>query len=137
MPGMGFQWCRTVQIETNKMSENRPIVSIIIATYNAASLLPKTLASLRSIAEFPFELLIADGGSTDETLSIIEQNKDMIARFNSEQDVGVYDAWNIALEYAISPGIVFWGAGDSYTHGTLKKYGKPNFRKSLFVKIGS
>jgi glycosyltransferase involved in cell wall biosynthesis len=122
MPGMGFQWCRTVQIEMNNMIENHPIVSIIIATHNAASMLPKTLASLRSIAAFPFELLIADAGSTDETLSIIEQNKDMIAWFKSEPDQGVYDAWNKALKQVTSPWIAFLGAGDTYMPEGLPKY---------------
>ena len=122
MPGMGFQWCRTVQIEMNNMIEKRPIVSIIIATYNAAALLPKTLASLRSIALFPFELLIADGGSTDETVSIIDQNKDMIAWFQTEPDQGVYDAWNKALKHARSPWIAFLGAGDTYMPEALGKY---------------
>jgi glycosyltransferase involved in cell wall biosynthesis len=106
----------------NNMSENRPIVSIIIATYNAAALLPKTLASLRSIAAFPFELLIADGGSTDDTMYIIEKNKDMITWFNSEKDNGVYDAWNKALKQAKSPWIAFLGAGDAYLPGALEKY---------------
>ncbi len=122
MPCMGFQWCRTVQIEMKNMIENRPIVSIIIATYNAAALLPKTLASLRSMAAFRFELLIADGGSTDETLSIIEQNKDMIAWFKTEPDKGVYDAWNKALKHARSPWIAFLGAGDTYMTEALEKY---------------
>ena len=95
------------------MLEKRPFVSIIIATYNAASLLPQTLTSLRSIADFPFELFIADGGSSDETMSIIEKNKNMIAWFNSGKDNGVYDAWNKALKQAKSPWIAFLGAGDA------------------------
>lgn len=122
MPGMGFQWRCTVQIEINIMLEKRPVVSIIIATYNAATLLPTTLASLRSIAAFPFELLIADGGSTDDTLSIIENNKDLIVWFKSEPDKGVYDAWNKALEHATSPWIAFLGAGDTYMPEALEKY---------------
>jgi glycosyltransferase involved in cell wall biosynthesis len=80
------------------MLEKHPFVSIIIATYNAAALLPQTLTSLRSMADFPFELLIADGGSTDDTLSIIEKNKDMIVWFKSEKDNGVYDACKISLD---------------------------------------
>lgn len=122
MPGMGFQRCSSFQIEMIIMLEKHPFVSIIIATYNAAALLPQTLTSLRSMADFPFELLIADGGSSDDTLSIIKNNKDMIAWFKSEKDNGVYDAWNKALKQAKSPWIAFLGAGDAYLPGALEKY---------------
>ena len=71
---MGFKWCCSVQTEMIIMLEKRPFVSIVIAIYNAACFLPQTFISLRSMANFPFELLIAGGGSTDDTLTIIKKN---------------------------------------------------------------
>jgi glycosyltransferase involved in cell wall biosynthesis len=78
---MGFQWCSSLQTEMKIMLEKRPVVSIIIATYNAASLLPQTLTSLRSMADFSFELFIADGGSSGDTLSIIKKNNESLKEY--------------------------------------------------------
>jgi len=81
MPGMGFQRCSSFQIEMKNMLENHPIVSIIVATYNAACFLPQTFILLRSMANFPFELLIAGGGSTDDTLTIIKKDNGTLKEY--------------------------------------------------------
>ena len=46
-----------------------PAISVIIPTYNEAQLLPRLLARLRSMPRIT-QILVADGGSTDETLAI-------------------------------------------------------------------
>lgn len=51
---------------------SKPIVSVIIATFNSGRLLPIVLESVKQ-QEYPknkIELLLVDGGSTDDTLSI-------------------------------------------------------------------
>ena len=47
-------------------------LSIIIPALNEAAALPATLASLAKLQPQPFEVLLADGGSTDETIAIAE-----------------------------------------------------------------
>lgn len=48
-------------------------ISIAMATYNGAKYLPAQLESLTNQTDLPFELVVCDDGSTDETLSIIRE----------------------------------------------------------------
>lgn len=48
------------------MKNSYPILSIVIATYNSASKLDMVLSSLRSQSIQDFEVLLIDGGSTDD-----------------------------------------------------------------------
>ena len=100
----------------------RPFVSIITATFNAASELPATAASLAALHKQSFEWIIVDGGSTDDTMGVVGRNSDLIAYSRSEPDAGIYDAWNKALAVAKGEWISFLGAGDLYRPGALDRY---------------
>jgi len=101
---------------------NTPLLSIVIATYNAGNLLNKTLTSLQHNKEIEFEILIADGGSSDNTMEIIQKFSHLISWSISEPDNGIYDAWNKAIIKARAPWIAFLGAGDIYISGALYKF---------------
>jgi len=45
------------------------MISIIIPTYNEADHIERTLQDLLTLKEQPIEILVADGGSTDETVA--------------------------------------------------------------------
>ena len=60
------------------------------------------------------ELIIIDGASQDDTLRIIEANKEHINYWTSEPDNGIYDAWNKALAKTSGQWISFIGADDRY-----------------------
>jgi glycosyltransferase involved in cell wall biosynthesis len=50
------------------MAEVQPVVSVIIATYNRASLLSRTLDALEQQEDVgPFEVIVVDDGSSDDT----------------------------------------------------------------------
>lgn len=75
-------------------------ISIVTATYNSARTIRDTL---RSVAEQSFENvehIIVDGQSQDETLAILEEHRDQIARIVSERDNGIYDAMNKGIALA-------------------------------------
>ena len=56
----------------NTQTTNQPLkVSVIIPTYNESTVLSATLARLK--VHQPFEILIGDGGSGDDTVSIARQ----------------------------------------------------------------
>ncbi|MBN1328345.1 MAG: glycosyltransferase [Candidatus Heimdallarchaeota archaeon] len=69
-----------IQINTNikeKLSDNflrtlpnEPFVSIIVPTLNEATNIEKCLTSLRSLNYSNFEIILSDGGSTDNTIEI-------------------------------------------------------------------
>ena len=48
-----------------------PTVSVIMAAYNGAALLPETLTSLQAQTFGDFELIVVDDCSTDETLTVL------------------------------------------------------------------
>lgn len=89
-----------------------PLISIVIATCNAAGSLPRCLESLRAQSFRGFEVIVMDGASTDATLRILELNGDIVTRWRSEPDTGIYNAWNKALRQARGDWICFLGADD-------------------------
>jgi len=54
------------------MPNNHPLISVVCPTYNSASYLRETLETVRSQTYGNWELVVADDGSTDETLEIIK-----------------------------------------------------------------
>lgn len=89
-----------------------PLITIITATYNAASYLPTLIASIREQTYKNFEWVVMDGGSTDGTVEILRVNADVVGYWSSEPDKGIYNAWNKALRHASGEWICFLGADD-------------------------
>ncbi len=90
-----------------------PRISIVIATWNAAKTLAHCLDSVVDQRFDGWELLIADGASTDGTQAIIERHVKRIAWSRSGPDNGIYDAWNRALDHARGEYVCFLGADDA------------------------
>lgn len=99
--------------------DNSPLVSIITSTLNAGELLRQTIHAVRSLNYKNFEYIVIDGGSTDSTIEIAEQSRDVITTFISEPDTGIYDAWNKGVGLAKGRYISFLGAGDGYLENGL------------------
>ncbi|MBP9970812.1 MAG: glycosyltransferase, partial [Paludibacteraceae bacterium] len=97
-------------------------ISIIIATYNASKTLNRCLDSIVSQKNSEVELIIIDGGSTDETLSVINSYSSDIDYVLSEKDNGLYDAWNKGIKAAKGDWIMFLGADDQLLSNALEKY---------------
>lgn len=97
-------------------------ISIIIATYNAENTLERCLRSIIKQQERHTEIVVIDGGSTDNTISIISCYKDNIAYWCSEKDKGVYDAWNKALDHVTGKWVMFLGADDYLLPNAIKDY---------------
>ena len=80
-------------------------VSLILTTYNSSLNLKKTLKSIESQNYPNIEVVIKDGGSTDDTLDIIhnyEKNSKYPVIWECKKDSGIYDAMNQG--YALSSG---------------------------------
>jgi glycosyltransferase involved in cell wall biosynthesis len=91
-----------------------PQISIIIATFNAEKTLKRCLDSIKRQTNSNFELIIIDGGSTDNTIKIIKENIQYIKHWVSEPDNGIYDAWNKGIKLARGNWIWFLGADDYF-----------------------
>ena len=91
-------------------------ISIITVTYNAASVLKRTLDSVKAQSWQQIEHLIIDGASKDETVSMAETYKAQCPYevvVLSEPDKGLYDAMNKGLRLATGDYLVFLNAGDT------------------------
>jgi glycosyltransferase involved in cell wall biosynthesis len=99
-----------------------PKISIITVVYNNRDCLSKTIESVRSQNYAYIEYILIDGGSTDGTLDIIKQNEDIIYKWISEKDNGIYDAMNKGIKIATGDYIWFLNGGDMiYSNDTIQK----------------
>ena len=87
-------------------------LSIIIPTYNSATVLPKALDSIVGQTFGDWEVLIMDGVSTDDTLKVAQSYNDSRIRINSEPDKGIYDAMNKGIGKARGEWLYFLGSDD-------------------------
>ena len=99
-----------------------PLITIIIATYNAEKFLTAALNSIREQLYKNFELIIIDGKSTDSTIDIFNRNKDIVAYSISEKDKGIYDAWNKGIEVSKGDWVLFIGADDILLPDAILNY---------------
>ncbi len=78
-----------------EMSGNRPLVSIIVPSYNQGRFIRRTLESILSQDYRPLEVIVIDGASTDETVSILQEfSSHPELQWVSEPDRGVVEAVN-------------------------------------------
>lgn len=94
--------------------ENKPNVTIVIATYNAAATIINAMKSVINQTYTSWECLVVDGASKDDTVSIVETfcSEDRRFRYISEPDKGIYDAFNKGWRTAKGEWILYLGADD-------------------------
>ncbi|MFC8845401.1 MULTISPECIES: glycosyltransferase family A protein [unclassified Micromonospora] len=102
---------------------NHPQLSVVIPTYNRAPLLRKTLTSLTEQRDPPpFEVIVADDGSADDTEQVAEEFSDRLAiryRYQEDQGFRPAKARNMGAAIARAPILVFLDSGSSITHHGL------------------
>lgn len=104
------------------MDFEKPLVSIITVSFNAASSIEKTILSIINQTYSNIEFIIVDGGSTDGTLDLIRKYEKDISYWISEPDKGIYDAMNKGVNKATGEWVNFMNAGDTfYSHHTIKE----------------
>lgn len=88
--------------------------SVITVTYNNAAGLAATLGSLSSLKRKPFEVLVMDGLSSDDTRAVVDRYRPALPiRFVSERDQGIYDAMNKGQRLAQGDLLHYLNAGDT------------------------
>lgn len=91
---------------------NNPKISVVTINFNDAKGLQKTISSVVSQTYNDFEYIVVDGGSTDESVNVIEENKQKISYWVSEKDKGIYNAMNKGIVKATGEYILFLNSGD-------------------------
>lgn len=100
---------------------NSPLISIVTPSFNQGRFIRQTVESILSQDYRGFEHWVIDGGSTDETVSVLEQFSDPRFHWISAPDKGQSDAINKGL--ARCQGEIFnWINSDDYLEsGALAK----------------
>jgi len=101
-------------------TKNMPKISIITICLNSEKTIEHTIQSIINQKYLNLEYLIIDGGSTDETLKIIEKYQHDIDYFVSEKDKGISDAFNKGIEKANGDLIGIVSADDYLPEGSLE-----------------
>jgi glycosyltransferase involved in cell wall biosynthesis len=110
--------------QTQAVGSNVPTISIVTATYNAAALLPRLVTSLKAQTDQDFEWVVADGGSSDDTVKIVEDAKVSLRQvlLTSQPDFGIYDALNRGVKVAQGNYYIVLGADDTLEANAIANY---------------
>lgn len=90
-------------------------ISVVIATLNGSAVLGRCLKSIEDQDYDDIEVVVADGGSRDGTVELLQERTETMAKklvWFSEPDRGPVDAWNKAVPMASGDWIIFLGADD-------------------------
>ncbi len=101
------------------MSPPRPPVSVVVPSFNQGRFIRETLESCVAQDHRPLEVIVVDGGSTDETLSVLRGMKAPELTWSSEPDRGVVDAVNKGLARARGDLIAIQSSDDVLVPGAI------------------
>jgi glycosyltransferase involved in cell wall biosynthesis len=99
-----------------------PLVSIITPVLNGAGTIKHTLTSVAAQTYRAIEHIVVDGGSTDDTLEIVESSSRaarLPVRWISEPDRGMYAAINKGLRLAKGDILAYLNSDDLYFPWTV------------------
>jgi glycosyltransferase involved in cell wall biosynthesis len=96
---------------------SNPLVSVIIPVYNGALYLREALASIFAQDYRPFEVIVVDDGSTDESAAIA-QSFDAV-QYHAQSHRGIAAARNYALTFAQGEYVAFLDQDDLWSSHKL------------------
>ncbi|MCU0549104.1 MAG: glycosyltransferase [Leptolyngbya sp. Prado105] len=101
-----------------------PSISVVIPSYNQGQFIEETILSVLGQQYPNLEILVIDGGSTDNTIEILEQYSDQLAYWHSQKDQGQGDAINQGFRRCSGDIICWLNSDDMYLPGTLIDVGR-------------
>ena len=112
--------------------------SIITVCYNSAKTIEKTFQSIKTQTYNNIEYIVVDGLSSDATLDIIENNKEIISKHISEPDKGLYDAMNKGIQLATGDLIGILNSDDIFTdNNVLENVVKFHSENNVEASVGN
>lgn len=110
-------------------------ISIVTVCLNSENSIEKTIKSVIDQEYSDIEYIIIDGGSSDQTVEIIQKYKKFITTFISEADTGIYDGINKGISYATGDIVSILHSDDYYAHKRVLLNVVNIFKKKNRVKM--
>lgn len=98
-----------------------PKMTVITVCFNSENCIEKTILSVLSQDYKNLEYIIIDGGSIDNTVSIIKKYSDRINHWISEKDGGIYFGMNKGIDASTGDYILFMNADDVFHNENVVK----------------
>lgn len=110
----------TSQIDASRW----PRITVVTPVLNGSSYIARAIESVLNQAYPNLEYIIVDGGSSDDTLEIVERYRERLTHVISEADRGMYDA--LRKGFAIATGEIFCyiNSDDTFEPGALQRVGR-------------
>ena len=117
-----------------RKKRKKPLFTIITAVFNGQKYLQETINSISKQKFKNYEYIVIDGKSKDKTVKIIKKNLSNIDLWVSQNDKGLYDAFNKGINLSSGEFICIVNSDDRITPNALfiiqkyiKKYPKIDF----------
>ena len=116
-------WLQQVPDTSILVPQGYPKISVITPSFNQGEYIEDTIRSV-ILQNYPnMEYIIIDGGSTDETISIIREYRNYIDYWVSEKDSGQSEAINKGLKIATGNVVCWINSDDILLPGALINVG--------------
>ncbi|WP_183578611.1 glycosyltransferase family 2 protein [Mucilaginibacter sp. X5P1] len=100
---------------------NLPKVSVVVPSYQQGAYIEETLRSIL-LQNYPIlELIIIDGGSSDETVEVVNHYKAFVSLFISEKDNGQSEAINRGFSMASGEIYCWYNSDDFFSKNALNR----------------
>ena len=108
----------------DKTASNRPLFSVIMASYNHSRYIDEAIQSVRNQSFQDWELIVVDDGSTDDSPAIIESHADQDGRIKSfsQTNAGPAAARNTAAAHTNGKWLTYLDSDDIWYPETLEIY---------------
>lgn len=100
-------------------NDTSPFLSVVIATFNYGRFLESAIKSVLAQGRSDVELIVVDGGSTDNTIDVIKKYDEKISWWCSESDKGQSDAFNKGFSHSHGRYLTWLNADDLLLPGTV------------------
>lgn len=113
-------------------------ISIITVCYNSAATVETSIKSVAAQTYKNIEYIVVDGNSIDATVTIIKKHKDVITKWITEPDKGLYDAMNKGVAMATGELIGILNSDDTfYSNNVLEEVAKFHVNNKITASIGN